>query len=72
MMLYFITMSQSVQTVTLHFFEAGHGQSEGDAVYSTIERAINQVGELSVPSQLIVLCKMAPQKTNPSHVTQVF
>ena len=53
MMLYFVSNSQSVQTVTLHFFEANHGQSEGDAIHSTVERALTQAGDIFVPSQLL-------------------
>lgn len=31
MMQAFIEKARSVQTITLHFFEVRHGQSEGDA-----------------------------------------
>ncbi len=71
MILYFVERSISVQQVTLNFFETNHGQSEGDAMHSTIERQMRQIGEMFVPSQLVTLIKMARKNPRPYRVTSV-
>ena len=68
MLLFFISHSQTVRDVTLHYFETNHGQSEGDSMHSTIERAIRRVSDIFVPSQLASICKMARTKPKPYRV----
>ena len=62
MIMDFVRQSRSVHTVTIHFFETNHGQSEGDSMHSCIERAMRQAGDLFLPSQLVSVCKMARNK----------
>ena len=64
MMHYFVTHSNSVQTVTLYFFETYHGQSEGDSMHSVIERAMRRAGNLYLPSQLAAVCRTARKRRN--------
>lgn len=71
MLLSFMASSQSIQDVTMHFFETSHGQSEGDSMHSTIERVINQLDEISVPSQLVSEFKMARKDPKPYTVVSV-
>ena len=71
MLLSFVCSSRNVQEVTMHFFETSHGQSEGDSMHSSIERVINQVEEISVPSQLVSICKMARKDPRPYVVIPV-
>lgn len=59
MMLAFIEGAKSIKSIRQYFFEAGHGQSEGDSMHSVVERAIQQVGEIMLPAQLACICRMA-------------
>ncbi|XP_074659568.1 uncharacterized protein LOC141912244, partial [Tubulanus polymorphus] len=61
---YFIhEVAQSIEQVTLYYFETGHGQSEGDTIHSNIERALKKAGNVYVPSQLPLVLTLAC-KTN--------
>ena len=71
MLLSFVTKSLSVNVVAMHFFEANNGQSEGDSMHSTIERAISQVNEIMVPSQLLTIFRMARKDPMPYNVIPV-
>ena len=71
MLMFFVERSHSVEEVTLHFFETNHGQSEGDAMHSTIERAMRKVGEMFVPSQLVTLIKMSRSTPRPYNVRAI-
>ncbi|KAK6188621.1 hypothetical protein SNE40_004762 [Patella caerulea] len=69
MLLKFVQTSTYIQEITLYFFETSHGQNEGDAVHSTIERALKRAGEILLPSQLSTLIRMA--RRDPYSVTEV-
>lgn len=59
MFAYFIDHSVSVKCITLYFFETNHGQCEGDAMHSTIERAVKRSGDVFVPTQLAMIIRLA-------------
>ena len=54
-----LAKSKHLKEITILYFETNHGQSEGDAVHSVVERALGNVGEIYVPSQLSTLVRMA-------------
>ena len=71
MIMYFVERSHSVKQVTLNFFETNHEQSEGDAMHSAVERAMKKVGEIFVPSQLLMVIKLARKTPKPYTVISV-
>ena len=71
MMQAFLVEARCMRKITLHFFEVGHGQSEGDSMHSVIERALRQVEEIVLPAQLACICKMARKKPRPYRVIPV-
>ncbi len=71
MVLSFMERSVSINSFTIHFFETNHGQSEGDSMHSTIERAMNQVSEIMVPSQLAPILRMARKEPGPYNVVPI-
>ena len=52
----------SIEKIHLMFFEAYHGQNEGDSAHSAISTALDNVGDLYVPSQLIPIFRLARKK----------
>lgn len=71
MMLDFVQQSKSIRSITLHFFETGHGQSEGDSMHSVIEKAYKQAGDIGVPAQLVHIFQLARKNPSPYKVIQV-
>ena len=69
MLLWFVQHTEHVKQITLHFYETGHGQYEGDSVHSTIERSLKRAGNLYVPSQLETVIRLA--RKNPYNVIVV-
>lgn len=59
MLLFKVVKSKHLKIITLKFFEAYHGQSEGDSAHSTISTALKCAGDLYHPSQLIPVFKLA-------------
>lgn len=59
MLLYTLYNSNNLEKVSLRYFETSHGQSEGDSAHSAITTAMKNVGQVSVPSQLIPIFKLA-------------
>lgn len=62
MLLYVISNSESIEEISLRYFCSFHGQSEGDSVHSAIAFAMNQVGNIYVPSQLEPIIRLARKK----------
>ena len=71
MLQHFIDKAKSVQSVTVRYFPTNHGQSEGDAMHSVIERNVRRLKEVMVPAQLTTICKMARLHPRPYHVIEV-
>nr|CAH7765065.1 unnamed protein product [Callosobruchus chinensis] len=69
MLLYSVGKFESIERISLRFFESNHGQSEGDSAHSAIGTAISQAGDVFVPSQLFPIFQLArrqnPYKTIP-------
>ncbi|KAK3892987.1 hypothetical protein Pcinc_003166 [Petrolisthes cinctipes] len=55
----FLKCSVSIQRITLSFYKTNLGQSEGDSMHSTIERAVRRAGEAIVPAQLTMIIRLA-------------
>lgn len=63
MLLHYVTsLEVSIEKISLLYFEAYHGQNEGDSAHSAIKTAIENAGELYVPSQLVPIFKLARRK----------
>ncbi|XP_072043437.1 uncharacterized protein [Amphiura filiformis] len=63
---YFVShVSVDIKTITIYFFEAHHGQNEGDAMHSVIERAKQKSKELFMPSQLATMMRLARKQPRP-------
>ena len=71
MLMYFLAESLSVTKITLYYFETSHGQSEGESIHSTIERALKNTGDLFLPCQLAMLILGARKNPKRYHVTEV-
>lgn len=71
MLLYFLSISVNISSIELNFFEAHHGQSEGDSVHSTVTRAIKRAGDIQLPSELSAVMKTARRKPTPYNVRQL-
>ena len=52
MLIDILAKSAHIEEIKVFYFETNHGQSEGDAVHSVIQRCLNYVGEMFVPFQL--------------------
>ena len=52
----------NINFISLRFFEPYHGQNEGDSAHSTITTALNNSGDVFVPSQLISIFRLARRK----------
>jgi len=61
-LLHSISAMNNIEKITLHYFEAYHGQNEGDSAHSAIKTAIENAGDLYVPSQLIPVFRLARRK----------
>ena len=59
---HFLKTSEHLQEITLHFFEANHGQSECDSMHSTIERNFKVAGDVLTPAQLSTVIRTAKKK----------
>ena len=64
MLMRFVKHAKSITSVTVSYFATNHGQSEGDAMHSTIERAMKNFGDIFLPAQLAALIKLS--RRNPS------
>lgn len=69
MMAHFLDTAKHVSSITLNFFETGHGQNEGDNMHSVVERAVKRVGDIILPTQLATVIRMASR--NPYHVKEL-
>ena len=61
MMLYSAINSKNLE-ISLRFFETNHGQNEGDSAHSAIGHALNNAGDLFVPSQISPVVSLARPK----------
>lgn len=72
MLLFFIQNSVNVKTVSLHYFETGHGQNEGDSMHSAIEKEVSNLPEIFLPCQLAIAFQTARKKPKrPYNVAEV-
>ena len=67
----FLQKSQNVEVITIHYFEAGHGQSEGDSIHSVIENSLSRKVEVVHPCQLSSLIAEAREDPCPYTVKHV-
>lgn len=67
MLLYFVRESKNVNEVSLRFFETTHGQNEGDSAHSAISTAVDDTGEILVPSMMPSIIEKA-RHNNPYKV----
>lgn len=51
-----------IKQISLLYFEAYHGQNEGDSAHSTIKTALDSAGDWYVPSQLVPIFRLAKRK----------
>lgn len=70
MMLYTVENSVNIEKISLRFFESFHGQSEGDSVHSTISSAVKRAGNVTIPSQLIPIFRLARNPPYTVHEMQ--
>ena len=63
-LLHSVNRMDNIKQISLHYFEAYHGQSEGDSAHSAIKTALDNAGDLYVPSQLVPVFRLARRK-NP-------
>lgn len=70
MLFYTISRSVNIEEISLRFFEAYHGQNEGDSCHSAISYAVKQAGDIFVPSQLYPIFRLA-RRENPYLVCQL-
>ena len=54
---WFVRHSVNVEVVSIYFFETNHGQCEGDAMHSVIERKLRKAEKIFLPSQLGTLLR---------------
>lgn len=59
MLLHTITNAKNLKYISLSFFETNHGQNEGDSTHSSIARAMSLVGDITIPSELPPIFKLA-------------
>lgn len=59
MLLNAVNSSKHIATITIYYFETNHGQSEGDAMHSTVERMLKRCGDLFVPAQLSTVISLS-------------
>lgn len=59
MFIYFLDCSVSIQCIPLCFYKTNYGQSEGDAMHSTIERAVRRAGDTFIPTQSAMILWLA-------------
>lgn len=71
MLLHTLAKSKNIEEINLRFFEAYHGQNEGDSCHSAISYAIKQAGDTFIPSQLHPIFRLARRdKPYSVHVLQ--
>lgn len=59
---YISRLEVSIEQISLLYFEAYHGQNEGDSAHSAIKTALDNAGDLYVPSQLVPVFRLARRK----------
>nr|CAI5819112.1 unnamed protein product [Callosobruchus analis] len=59
MLLHTITNAKNLRSISLSFFETNHGQNEGDSAHSSIATAMSLVENISVPSELPPIFRLA-------------
>ena len=64
----FLKESQSVQSITFHYFETCHGQSECDSIHSHIEQKLAKTHEILHPAHLASLIRESRTKPTPYRV----
>lgn len=64
MLLHTVHQLENIDQISILYFEAYHGQNEGDSAHSAIKTAIDDAGDLYVPVQLIPVFHLARRK-NP-------
>lgn len=64
MLLHTVHQLENIDQISILYFEAYHGQNEGDSAHSAIKTAIDNAGDLYVPAQLIPVFHLARRK-NP-------
>ena len=62
MMLYTVINSTSLEEISQLFFKTNHGQSERDSAHGAIGHALNNAGDLFVPSQISPVVSLARPK----------
>ena len=70
MMAHFLDTAKHVSSITLNFFETGHGQNEGDSMHSVVERAVKRVADIILPTQLATVIRMASR--HPYQVKELY
>ena len=68
MMIDFVKKSKHIRSINMYYFETNHGQNEGDAVHSAVERALDRQSEVVVPSQLFTVIRSARINPRPYNV----
>lgn len=63
-LLHLINKLKNIQSISLLYFVANHGQNEGDSAHSAIKTAIDNAGDIYVPAQLVPIFRLARRK-NP-------
>lgn len=64
MLLNVVSNSKNISFISLKFFEPYHGQNEGDSAHSAISTALGTAGNISVPSELKTVIRLA-RKNQP-------
>lgn len=57
--LYVVNTATNIESISLRYFEAFHGQNEGDTCHSTISTALSTAGNVFVPIQLLPIFSLA-------------
>ena len=65
-----ILKTEYLNEITILYFEKNHGQCEGDAIHSVIERSLKSVREIYVPSQLSTLVRLSAASPYTVHDVQ--
>ena len=70
----FLETSQSIETITMRYFEPEHGQNSGDSMHSACEREVRQTakveGAVHIPSHLVPCLARACTK-KPYKIIQI-
>ena len=65
----FVADSQNVESITFHYFETNHGQSECDSIHSVIEQKVSRLPEILHPSHLAGTIKDARNQSEVGEYT---